>query len=332
MKRIGTFSALLILASALLAGCGSESVAQPPDEVTVQLSWTHSAQYAGFYAADQRGYYAEEGLAAIFLPASGAGADTITPVADGTADFGVNFGAGLISARSQGLPVTAIAAIYRRYPLVFITLADSGLRRPQDFPGHTIRTLVPGGSAVAFEAMMTRLGLDPQSVEQVEVGFDLDSFFGGEPDIWPGYITNEVLTAREEGYAVNQILPEDYGVHLYGDVLFTSDQMIEEAPDLVERFLRATLRGWRWAIENPEEAGPLALAYDPTLDVEHLVAQMETSVPLIHTGEGQIGWMQDEVWEGMQEMLLEQAILDAPIDPGSVYSMEFLERIYAGQP
>jgi NitT/TauT family transport system substrate-binding protein len=331
MKRIVTISTVLLLAMALCAACRPQEVEKPPDEVTVQLPWTHSVQFAGFYAADQQGYYAEEGLEVTLLPPAGAGADATAAVIDGTADLGVTFGAGLVAARSQGLPVTAIATIYRRYPLVFMTLASSGIARPHDFPGHTIRTLVPGGSAVAFQALMTRLGLDPDSVQQVDVGFDLSPFLAGELDIWPGFMTNEVLAAREQDYEVNLVLPEDYGIHLYGDTLFTTDQLLQENPDLVLRFLRATLRGWQWAIENPEEAGPLALKYDSTLDAAHQAAQMEASVPLVHTGEDHIGWMREEIWQGNYDILEEQGLLDEAFDVEDVYTMEFLQRIYGGE-
>jgi NitT/TauT family transport system substrate-binding protein len=328
MKRIMTICAVLLLAMAVLAACGPQEVKKPPDEVTVQLAWTHEALFAGFYAADQQGYYAAEGLEVTLLPRPGPGADTIAVVMDGTAAFGVDYGAGLVISRSQDQPTTAIATIYRRHPLAFITLAGSGITRPHDFPGHTIRTLVPGSSAVAFEAMMARLGLDSDSVEQVDVGFDLSPFFAGELDIWPAFMNSTVLTAREQGYQVNLILPEDYGVHLYGYTLFTTEQLIRENPDLVLRFLRATLQGWQWAVENPEEAGPLALKYDPELDAAHQVAVMEASVPLIHTGEDQIGWMRAEVWEGMHDILLEQGLLDEPLDVDEVYTMEFLQKVY----
>jgi NitT/TauT family transport system substrate-binding protein len=331
MKTTNRIYAVLLVVVALLAACGPQEVEQPPDEVAVQLSWYHQAEFGGFYAADQQGYYAEEGLVVTLLPRPGPGADINAPLMDGTADFGVTFGAGLVTTRSQGLPVTAVATIYRRYPLVFMTLAGSGLTRPHDFPGHTIRTLTPGGSAVAFRALMTRLGLDPDSVREVDVGFDLSPFLAGELDIWPGYLTNEVLTARQQGYEVNLILPEDYGVHLYGDVLFATDQMIEENPDLVLRFLRATLRGWQWAIENPEEAGPLALKYDPELDEAHQAAMMEASVPLVHTGEQHVGWMKGEVWQGIYEILAEQGLLDEAFDVEDVYTMEFLHEIYGGE-
>jgi NitT/TauT family transport system substrate-binding protein len=321
-------SIILLLTMTLLAACGPQEVEKPPDEVTVQLSWHHQANSAGFYAADQQGYYAEEGLAVTLLPLPDPGADPMAVVMDGTADLGVTFGAGLVTARSQGQPVTAIATIYRRYPLAFMTLASSGLTRPQDFPGHTIRTLAPGGSAVVFRAMMTRLGLDPDSVQEVDVGYDLSPFFAGEVDIYPCYINIQVLTAREQGYEVNLILPEDYGIHLYGDTLFTTDRLIQENPDLVLRFLRATLRGWRWAVENPEEAGPLALKYDPTLDAAQQAAQMEASVPFVHTGEDHIGWMREEVWQRSYDILLEQGLLAGPVDVDEVYTIEFLQQIY----
>jgi NitT/TauT family transport system substrate-binding protein len=331
MKAIAKFWVVLLVAIVLSAACGPQAVKGPADKLTVQLPWTHSAQFAGFYAADQQGYYAQEGLQVTLLPSPSAGADAIALVMNGTADVGVTFGAGLVTARSQGLPVTAIATIYRRYPLVFMTLANSGITRPQDFPGHTIRTLVPGGSAVVFQALMTRLGLVAGSVTQVDVGYDLSPFFAGELDIWPGYLTNEVLTAREQGYELNLILPDDYGIHLYGDTLFTTDPLIEQNPDLVLRFVRATLRGWRGAVENPAEAGPLALKYDPTLDAAHQAAAMEASVPLVYTGEDQIGWMQAKAWQEIDDILAEQGLLDGPVNLDQVYTMEFLHEMYGGE-
>jgi len=328
MRTMAAVSGVLVLLVTLLAGCGTPEVKQPPDKITVQLAWVHQAQFAGFYVAQQNGYYAEEGLEVTLLPRAGPDVDVSAAVLDGTADFGVSYGAGLVMDRSRGRPVTAIATTYRIYPLVFMTMPDSDITRPQDFPGHTIRTLSVGSSDVVFQALMHRLGLDPDSVRQIEVGYDLSPFFAGELDIWPGYLINEVLTAREQGYEVNLILPEDYGIHLYGDVLFATDRLIEENPDLVLRFLRATLRGWQWAVENPEEAGPLALKYDSTLDAAQQGAMMEASVPLVYTGEDDIGWMRAEVWEGMYDVLLEQGLLDEPFDVHEAYTMQFLQEIY----
>lgn len=330
MKTISGIFTIFLFVIVTLTGCESQPSEQPPDEVTVQLSWYHQAQFAGLYAADQQGYYAEEGLKVNLVPLPEPGTDTVTMVLDGKADFSNSNGLSLIIARSQGQTVTAVATIYRRNPMVFFTLADSGITRPHDFPGHTIKALPPS-QAASFQAMMSHLELNPDSVQPVEVGFDLTPFFTGEVEIWSGYITNEVLNAREQGYSVNLILPETYGIHRYGDTLFASEGFIRDNPDLVLRFLRATLRGWRWAIENPEAAGALSLEYDPTLDESHQVALMEASIPLIHTAEDQIGWMRPEIWQGMHDILLEQGILDAPLDVDQIYTLEFLQMIYGGE-
>ena len=329
MARCGArISILPLCAVVFLVAVGCREAGPPLDEVTVQFLWYHSAQFAGFYAAEQNGYYAEEGLDVTLVPIPEG--DAIAPVADGTADFGIGPGVGLVSARARGEPVVAIACIYRRYPLVFMTLASSGITRPHDFPGHTIRELFPGSSAIVFPAMMSRLGLDPDSVREVDVGFDIEAFLAREADIWPTYLTTGVAEARSAGNEVNVILPEDYGLHLYGDTLFTSDRLIRENPDLVLRFVRATLRGWRWAVENAKEAGRLSLEYDPTLDAEHQVAQMEASLPLIHTGEDQIGWMRAEVWQTTHDILREQGVRAGPVDIDRIYTMEFLHEIYGG--
>ena len=128
-----------------------------------------------------------------------------------------------------------------------------------------MRAVTPGGTAVIFQAMMTRLGIDPDSVRQVETGFDLAPFFAGE-----------------------------------------------------------------WAIENSEEASPLVLKYNSTLDMVHEVAMMEASIPFIHTGEHQIGWMQHEIWQGTRDMLQKQGLLARPVDVDKVYMMEFLRKICGG--
>ena len=330
MGKCGTGIAALVLCPVIfLAVIGCQKAEQPLEEVTVQLTWHHQAQFAGFYAADQNGFYAEEGLDVSLLPASAPGTDVVGIVAGGTADFGVANAVNVVTARGRGSAITAVVCIYRRYPLVFMTLADSGIAGPRDFPGRAM-SAVTKTKALAFEAMMRRSRTESGSVRQVETGWDLTPFFAREVDIWPGFVTNEVLTAENAGIEVNLIFPDDYSVHLYGDTLFTSDRLIRENPDLVLRFVRATLRGWRWAVENAKEAGRLSLEYDPTLDAEHQVAQMEASLPLIHTGEDQIGWMRAEVWQTTHDILREQGFLAGPVDIDRIYTMEFLHEIYGG--
>ena len=255
MARRGVGFPILLLCSVILVvAVGCREAERPLDEVTVQLGWYHQAQFAGFYAADQNGYYEEEGLDVALRPNAGPGTDIPAVVGDGEADFGTIAGAALVSARSHGVPVTAVAVIQRRSPVVLVARADSGIRRPADLPGRTIRKLDPG-TAPTFAAMMGSLGLDPATVHQVDVEFDLDAFAKGQVDAYAVYITSLLPAVHERGLDLNVIYPDDYGVHLYGDTLFATDEAIRENPELVLRFVRATLRGWQWAIENAQEAG-----------------------------------------------------------------------------
>jgi NitT/TauT family transport system substrate-binding protein len=327
MSRIMIHSLVLwtVLVAMALPACGLTSTpTQALTPITVQLLWTHNATFSGFYAADQEGYYAAEGLDVTFI--EGGSIDLIAPVINVTAQFGVAGADALLLARSEGKPVRAIAIIDRRSPLVFGTLADSGITRPQDFVGKTIRVtpqVIP-----ALHAMMERLGISPDQYTEVNLASDVAAFDSGQAQVWGLYLNNFAITLQQTGHELNYIYPDDYGVHFYGDTLFTTDEVIATQPDQVLRFVRATLKGWTWAVENADQAGALVQKYNPNVDPVIEIAKMTASLPLVNTGEDYIGWMKSDVWAGMEQMLREQGVLTAPLDVTQVYTMQFLEEIY----
>jgi len=231
-------SPLLIVLIALSACAPMATPTRALTLVTVQLRWTHQAQNAGSYAADQKGYYAAEGLVVSFLE-GGTQVDLTESVLDNKAQFGVTGADALIVERAAGKPVRAIATIYRRSPLVFIALANSGITRPQDFVGKTIHI---GETAVpTLHAMMARVGIARDRYTEVYFGTDLAPLIEGRVHVWTGFLTNQPLTLEKAGYKYNLIYPDNYGVHFYGDTIFTTDDLIAQNPDLVRRFLHATL-------------------------------------------------------------------------------------------
>jgi ABC-type nitrate/sulfonate/bicarbonate transport system substrate-binding protein len=117
-------------------------------------------------------------------------------------------------------------------------------------------------------------------------------------------------------------------VHFYGDTIYSTDDYIAGNPDVVLRFLQATLRGWTYAVENPNEVGEIVSHYNPEADIDLENAEMLASLPLINTGEDPIGWMSTESWVDMKKTLLEQGVLTAPLKINQVYTMQFLEEIY----
>jgi len=121
--------------------------------------------------------------------------------------------------------------------------------------------------------------------------------------------------------------------HLQGgpNSIFTTDDIIARNPDLVRRFLRATLKGWTYAVENPTAIGSMVAKYKSDADPDLEVAQMTSSIPFVNTGEDHIGWMKPEVWAGMEKTLREQGVLTKPVEVEQVYSIQFLQEIYGQQ-
>lgn len=325
MRAVGLSGALLMLTVLMLSSCSQATAARELEPVTVQLSWVYQAEFAGLYAAEQNGYFAEEGLDVSFIE-GGPEVDFITPVVEGTAQFGIAQPADLILARADGKPVRSIAVIYRRSPIVFFALADSGISRPQDFVGKQIRSA--GTTDWTLRALTNKVGIAPEQYETVYLPSDLDRFASGDIPVWSGFINVFTLEVQRAGYEVNIIFPDDYGIHFYGDILITTDELIQKNPDLVQRFVRATLRGWTYAVENPNAVGVLVQKYNPQADAELENARMTASIPLVNTGEDFIGWMKPEVWAGMEKTLREQNVLTLPLHVEDVYTLQFLEEIY----
>jgi NitT/TauT family transport system substrate-binding protein len=319
------FTPLLLIVACLTACIPSTRPAKVLTPITVQLAWTHQAQFAGLYAADQKGYFAAEGLAVTFVE-GGSQVDKLGPVFEGTVQFGVASADELILARSEGKPLRAIATIYRRSPVVFISLAEKGITRPQDFTGKTIRAVAI--TVPSLRAMMAKVGIPPDQYTIVDVPSDLAVFASGDIPVWSAYINSFVITVQQAGYEINLVYPDDYGIHFYSDSLFTTDALITADPDLVLRLLRATLQGWTYAVEHPSEIGAMVVHYNPAADpaIENL--KMAASIPLVNTGEDHIGWMKPEIWSGMEQTLREQAVLTQELDVTQVYTMQFLEEIY----
>jgi NitT/TauT family transport system substrate-binding protein len=308
----------------ILAACNPVSPTRLTP-VTVQLLWTHNAEFAGFYAADKNGYYADEGLAVTFVE-GGVTVDYLSPVASGAAQFGDAGADELLLARAAGKPLRAIATIYRRSPLAFAALTNSGITRPQEFAGKTIR--VTPQSAAPFHAMMARVGLRPDQYSEVALPSDVTLFASGPAPVWSVYTNNFAVTLQQAGYKLNFIYPDDYGVHFYADTIFTSDELMARSPDLVQRFLRATLKGWTYAVENPAAVGPLVMKYAPQADAALETVKMAVALPLVNTGEDHVGWMKPEIWSGMEKTLREQGVLTQTLDVTQVYTLQFLQQIY----
>ncbi len=314
---------LIIFLMVNLAACAAENKNQETIPVAIKLRWTHNAQFGGLYAADQQGYFAAEGIDATFLE-GGPGIDPIAAVLAGEAQFGVAGADVILLARSQGKPVRAVTTIYQRNPVVFFTLAQTGITSPQQFAGQTIRATLD--MLPTLRAMMTFINVTPDAYQIVELPSDIAQFASGEVPIWGGFITGMVLDLQQAGYDINVIYPDNYGVHFYADTLFTTDAYIAESPDVVTRVVRATRNGLTFAVTQPEAIGPMVALYNNQADPAAESLRMMASIPLIQSGTIRIGWMEQTKWQEMQDILLAQGVLPNDVDVSTVFTLEFLEK------
>ncbi|OQY26760.1 MAG: hypothetical protein B6243_13740 [Anaerolineaceae bacterium 4572_5.2] len=315
---------LLVLTSGLLGAC-NQTAAPEPDEVSVRLKWLHQTQFAGIYIADQEGYYADENLKVKIDPVDLDNQITLNSVLAGDNDIAIGAAEEMIIARSEGKPVKAVAVIFKLNPLVYISLEKTGIQSPNDLTGKTV-ALSPGQGTYLYETMMGQLGIDRSQINETDMTtFDVFECLE-TADVCSHYATNGLARANYEGIDATAIWPNDYGVPFYADVIFSADEFIAQHPDVVERFVRATLKGWQKAIEDPELAAEAALKYDAELDKGFQLEAMKISIPLIDTGQDTIGFMRPVVWQEMHDIALEQGLIDAPVDLSTVYTNEFVEK------
>lgn len=327
MKNLSIFWVIL-LGIVVLTGCGVQESKRPRDQIIVQLKWVHQAQFAGHYLADKKGFYARKNIDITLIP----GGPKITHekrVADlvtGKSHFAIVGGVELLKARSKGIPVVAIAVIFRKNPYVYVTLKNSGITTPQNFVGKKI--MVPDDGKPQHDLLSRKLGLAETDIELIPYIRDLKPLTSGQIDAHMLYRTGFALAFEEQGIEVNYIWVDDYGLRLYADTIVTTEQIIQQNPKMVENFLRATLEGWRYTIENQDEAVDITLKYDATLTKSRQVRMMESQTPLVHIGESPIGWMEKSVWEGMLETLNIKPLSGEKIEIDNVFTLEFLNRIY----
>ena len=299
----------------------------PLQKVTLQLKWLHQAQFAGFYAAAQEGFYKDEGLDVTIQPIGQdlSEGNVINRVDSGEVQFAVVGGDKVISARSEGKQIKAVAVIFQQSPVVLATLQSSGIKNLRDLVGKKIAIEKGQNTETIYRAMMNRAGVDTRKVKEVTVPLGLAPLAKGQADARMIYLINEALEYSKNGFLLNMIYPEDYDIQIYADTLVTSDKLINSNPDLVQRFVRASLKGWNWSIVNPIEAGQLSLKYNPQLFAVHEDNMMEAELPLVYTGKISIGGMDPAIWSKMVLTLLEEHLIKNKVRVEDIFTTQFLQ-------
>lgn len=303
------FSACLWLICPLFIGLFPASGWSAPvkklEQVNLQLKWRHQFQFAGYYAAQQKGFFREEGLD-VTLKQGGPDISPLTEVMEGRAQYAVEAGE-LVYYRLQGKPVVALAAIFQHSPAVLMTLQKSGLRTPHDLAHKRIGILTGGQPSIEMAAMFVNEGIPLDALMLRPNGVGLDDLLNDRLDADFGYVTTAAYLNQK--HELHYILPVNYGTDFYGDTLFTSERQVQEYPVQVAALRRAVLRGWEYALNNPQEIIDLMLKQYPGLDREALRFEAAQMRDLIQPDIVSIGHMNPERWLRMADTFIKLKML-----------------------
>ncbi|WP_370197675.1 ABC transporter substrate-binding protein [Roseibium sp.] len=256
------------LAGAMAFGASAASAA---DEVRLQLQWVTQAQFAGYYVALDNGYYEEEDLDVTILP---GGPDIAPPqvLAGGGADIMLNWMPSALSARENGLPVVNIAQPFKSSGLMLTCWKDTGITSPEDFRGKTIGVWF-FGNEFPFLSWMSQVGIPTEGGEDgvtvLKQGFNVDPLLQKQADCISTMTYNEYWQVIDAGIPEEDLIVfkyEDQGVATLEDGLYVLESSLDDPAmvDKLARFVKASMKGWAYSAENPEEAAEIVLENDAT--------------------------------------------------------------------
>jgi NitT/TauT family transport system substrate-binding protein len=280
---------------------------------TVYLGWLYSGAYAGeALAAQDLG--AEFGIN-IALQQGGIGLDPLRLVVDGT--FGIASADEVLKViANNDAPLGIIAVLNDDTPAAFATLKSSGIRTPKDFIGKRVGLLPFGSTRLIYLSLLTKLNIPRDKITEVNITPDLRPFVTGSThDVQPVYTYDEPVTLEKQGIPYTLILPVDYGVQYKGPVYFTTLATIQKDPELVSRFLRATMAGWRVAAMNPERAIAALAVVSPTIDKVRELEVLRRALPYYVSPNRNLFDSDPATWQPMLTALLDYNVLTKPIAP-----------------
>jgi NitT/TauT family transport system substrate-binding protein len=321
---------LLVLVLLLgLGGCGpSQPTATPmppaPETITLAMGFIPNVQFAPFYVAEDKGYFAAENIEVEFD--YGMETDLLKLVGVGELQFAVASGDQVILARAQGLPVTYILNWYRRFPVCVVSLKEEGIKGAKDLVGKRVGTpATEGASYIGWRALLHAEGIDEAQVNLQVIGYtQVASLTEGRVDAAVCYAMNEPVQLSQAGYSVDVTYVADYA-NLVSNGLITNEQTIAEQPELVQRLVRAVLRGLKQTIEHPDEAFEICKKHVPEIGGDNEALQKAVLIESIKFWQGdRLGYSDRAAWEESQRFMRQIGLIDTEVDVEKLFTNQFV--------
>ena len=318
---------VVALCLVVVTGCGTTPTPPPtasPTEVTLAMGYIPNVQFAPFYVAANKDYFADENLDIEFD--YGMETDLLNLVGTNALQFAVASGDQVILARGQGLPVVYVMTYFQKFPVAVVSLEDVPLQEPADLVGRSVG--IPGlwgASYIGWLALLYSEGIEEQEIPLQSIGYtQVASLTEGQVDAAVVYAANEPVQLRQAGYEPHIIYVADY-MDLVSNGIITNEKTIAEGPELVAGLVRAVLRGLRYTIDHPEEAFEICLEYVPEAGGENRGTQMAVLKESIKFWESeQLGYSDPSAWEASQEFMLQVGLTDVETDVDQMFTNQFI--------
>ena len=329
--------ALVLTIAVLSMSAGCSRSPESDGQVTFMAGFKPQANlpFVGVYVAQEKAFFAEEGIKVKISHVNSAG-DNLRLLSRNEIQFTTVDAATILERRAGDpeLPIVAIALVGQRGQQGFAVLADSGIQSPTDWAGKTVGYKAAQPTPDHF-AILEAAGIDADAVDILRVGFDPRPLTTREVDVLPVFLSNEPNILRSLGYDVRLFEAADYGIPTLGLTYATSENYLEDNPGIVEKFLRASLRGIAYADQHRGEAIDIVLRYAPLEDRKHMHFMLQTELEAARNSlvqEMGFGWMTAEQWNSLHDHLVKYGAIADPLkDVDAAYSLEVIGRIYGGQ-
>lgn len=285
--------------------------------VTVQLKWKHQFQFAGYYMAREKGFYADAGMDVRFFEAV-IGQEPMNEVIKGRADFGVGT-TDLLLMRNKGLAVVVLAAIFQHSPLAIMVTNGSGIWNVHQLAQKKL--MIEPHSAELF-AYFSKEGVDLDRMDLIDHTFNTSDLVQGRVDGMSAYTTDEPFLLKDHDTGIHLLRPIESGIDFYGDNLFTMENTIRDHPARVESFVAATRKGWVYALNNIDETVDVILSkYGNRKSRAHLLFEAERTKSLILPDVVEIGYINPLRWERIAQSYMDLGLLPKDFSmQGLIYS------------
>lgn len=324
MKRTLLISLLFALA---LTACQPAATSTPASlqPIRLPMGYIPNVQYAPYYVAVEKGYFAEAGIEITFDYSFET--DGVALVGANETPFALVSGEQVLLARAQGVPVVNVVAWYQDYPVAVVAKTETGITTPEDLAGKKVG--LPGlfgASYIGLRALLNQAGVAETDLTLDSIGFNqVEALATNQEQAVVGYFSNEPIQLRAQGYDVTEIRVADY-VLLASNGIITNEETIANHPELVRSMVQAFLRGLSDTIAKPDEAYEISKKYVENLAEADQTVQKEVLAASIEFWQAEIlGYSDPMAWENMQTVLLDMDLLTTPLDLTQAFTNDFIK-------